>query len=87
MGLGARDAFDGSLAACAALHKAVLGERWSIDRIEQWPDHDEWVVCLVSETGEIGAQGSRAATMARAWLAAILRALAEEEGQADADPS
>jgi hypothetical protein len=68
-----------SLDACAALHEAVLGERWKVDEIIQLDDDTgRWSVKL-GRGGFYAAYGV-ALTEPRARLAAILRALAEEEG-------
>ena len=68
-----------SLDACAALHKAALGARWMVDRIEEWPDQGEWVVCLSPASDPLVGHGARSKAPSRAWLAAILRALAEDQ--------
>lgn len=70
-------ALRGSLDACLALHKAVLGERWGWDL----DACKEGVSALVYPDGlqfDPDAQDGNAPSPARAWLAAILRAVAAE---------
>lgn len=72
-----------SLDACAALHKAVLGERWSWSIGDVGRNrHGDLVWCANLETRldqpVDGQEASTAETPARAWLAAILRAAAVE---------
>ena len=68
-------ALRGSLDACAALHEAVLGERWPGWCVGGY-DAETWLAEL--DRGSVVEATGHAPTPARAWLAAILRARASE---------
>jgi hypothetical protein len=79
MGWNARAAYDanqGSLDAAKALHEAVLGDEWT------WIvyDGDQASVALGGSADDGEYFGCFSANPARAWLLAILRALAQQEG-------
>ena len=72
-----------SLDACLALHGAVLGGRWFVARLMQMLGC--WEMQLEQETEGRAGGGDwvmgEAGTPARAYLSAILRALAAEAAQ------
>ena len=63
-----------SLDGCTALHKAVFGDRWRV-RLDIGRRNRCWLIAEDNFKLDVYAS-----TPARAWLAAILRALAEDEG-------
>lgn len=77
--------FLGSLDACAALHKATLGDLWVVYEMRIWPGATPACRCELwgvdqdaGHSSEHGRVLAEADTAAQAWTAAILRACAVE---------
>ena len=71
-------AFHGYLDAAHSLHKALLGDRWSISLTQD--DAKTWW-CVLKEgfqTSYTGVNGATQETPARAWLLAIIKAKISE---------